>query len=86
MGTLVFDGYEAMRNEYISPILHAAPHIVKRITSKEINLLPQLEIGSDGMVSKFRGFRVIQKCKTGVGGYYWFIERQVENKKPQENS
>lgn len=44
MGT---DGNEAMRNEYISPILHAEPHIVRRITSKEINLLPQLEIVSD---------------------------------------
>ncbi|CAG8485622.1 12221_t:CDS:2 [Rhizophagus irregularis] len=70
MGTLVFDGNEAMRNEYISSILHAAPHIVRRITSKEINLLLQLEVGSDGML-----IIVIQKCKTGVRGYYWFIER-----------
>ena len=38
------DSNEAIRCEYITTILHAALYIVKRITKKELTLLPQLEI------------------------------------------
>ncbi|PKK55236.1 hypothetical protein RhiirC2_802386 [Rhizophagus irregularis] len=44
LGTLIPDSNEATRNEYISAILHAAIHITRRETDKEISLLPQLQI------------------------------------------
>ncbi|PKY49519.1 hypothetical protein RhiirA4_465551 [Rhizophagus irregularis] len=44
LGTLIPDSNEAMRNEYISAILHAAIHIARRETDKEISLLSQLQI------------------------------------------
>ncbi|CAB4488326.1 hypothetical protein RhiirA1_392064 [Rhizophagus irregularis] len=47
LGTLIPDSNEAMRNEYISAILHAAIHIARRETDKEISLLPQLQIVGD---------------------------------------
>ncbi|GBB89276.1 hypothetical protein RclHR1_15980002 [Rhizophagus clarus] len=49
MGTLIpADNNEAVRNEYISSILHAAINIIRRITSKEISLFPaQLQVMGD---------------------------------------
>ncbi|CAG8753958.1 12406_t:CDS:2 [Gigaspora rosea] len=44
MGTVLADSNEAIRCEYISTILHASLYIVKRITSKELTLAPQLEV------------------------------------------
>ncbi|RIB19027.1 hypothetical protein C2G38_2141827 [Gigaspora rosea] len=44
MGTILADSNEAMRCEYISPILHASLYIVKRITKKELSIAPQLEV------------------------------------------
>ncbi|CAG8730972.1 18580_t:CDS:2, partial [Racocetra fulgida] len=44
MGTILIDSNEAMRCEYISPILHASLYIVKRITKKELSIVPQLEV------------------------------------------
>ena len=43
MGT-VADSNEAVRCEYISAILHACIHIVKKLTGKKISLNPQLEV------------------------------------------
>ncbi|GBC00592.1 hypothetical protein RclHR1_03900009 [Rhizophagus clarus] len=47
MGTLIPDSNEAMRNEYISSILHAAINIVGRTTSKEIGMFFQLQVMGD---------------------------------------
>ncbi|CAG8787782.1 36340_t:CDS:2, partial [Racocetra persica] len=47
MGTILADSNEAMRCEYISPILHASLYIVKRITKKELSIAPQLEVGEE---------------------------------------
>ncbi|RGB35244.1 hypothetical protein C1646_700029 [Rhizophagus diaphanus] len=47
LGTLIPDSNEATRNEYISAILHAAIHISRRESDKEISLLPQLQIAGD---------------------------------------
>lgn len=46
MGPVIADSNEALRNQFVSPILHAALSIV-RITNKEIILLPQSEIVDD---------------------------------------
>jgi len=43
MGTVV-ESNEAIRCEYISTILHACIHIVKKYTGKEISLNPQFEV------------------------------------------
>jgi hypothetical protein len=47
MGTVVFDSNEAVRCEYISTILHAAINIARRITKKELTLIPQFEINGE---------------------------------------
>ncbi|GBC04670.1 hypothetical protein RclHR1_00580035 [Rhizophagus clarus] len=47
MGPVISDSNEALRNEFVSPILHAALNIVRRITNKEIVLYPRFEIMSD---------------------------------------
>ena len=44
MGTILADSNEAVRCEYISTILHASLHIVKRIIDKELTLAPQFEV------------------------------------------
>ncbi|PKC63557.1 hypothetical protein RhiirA1_463616 [Rhizophagus irregularis] len=44
MGSILADSNEVMRCEYILTILHASLYIVKRITSKELTLAPQLEV------------------------------------------
>uniref|UniRef100_U9SQ05 Uncharacterized protein n=1 Tax=Rhizophagus irregularis (strain DAOM 181602 / DAOM 197198 / MUCL 43194) TaxID=747089 RepID=U9SQ05_RHIID len=45
--TLIPNSNEATRNDYILAILHAAIHIARRETDKEISLLPQLQIMGD---------------------------------------
>ncbi|PKK78409.1 hypothetical protein RhiirC2_770219 [Rhizophagus irregularis] len=44
MGSVVADSNEAMRCEYISVILHASLHIVKRVTKKDLILEPHFEV------------------------------------------
>ncbi|CAG8630767.1 20040_t:CDS:2 [Dentiscutata erythropus] len=44
MGTILADSNEAMRCEYILPILHASLYIIKRVTKKELSIAPQLEV------------------------------------------
>ena len=43
-GTLYIDSLEAMRNEYVVALLHAAIHIVMEITNKKLNMRPQYKI------------------------------------------
>jgi len=43
LGTVV-ESNEAIRCEYISAILHACIHIVKKLTGKEISLYPHFEV------------------------------------------
>jgi hypothetical protein len=44
MGSVAADSNEAMRCEYISTILHASLHIVRRITEKGLILEPHFEV------------------------------------------
>ena len=41
---IVANSNEAVCCEYISAILHACIHIVRKLTGKEISLIPQLEV------------------------------------------
>ncbi len=43
MGT-VADSNEAMRSSYIEAILHAALHLIRKNTSHDLSLAPQIEI------------------------------------------
>ncbi|RIB06289.1 hypothetical protein C2G38_2046905 [Gigaspora rosea] len=49
MGTVV-DTNEAMRNSYIEAILHTALHLIRKTTSHDLSLSPQIEVVGEGRV------------------------------------